>query len=83
MLRWWHYGFDPMMEGLQFLNIWVLLPDLPLFFWTREDLTTIGDHLGWFIHMDSEMLFRADKRLGQILVEIKMHEGFHEKIVID
>jgi hypothetical protein len=52
MLKWWRISFDPAQDYFQFRHLWVLLPGLPLNFWSVKALTTIGNTLGHFISVD-------------------------------
>ena len=42
MLKRWRLAFNPDTDYFQFRHLWVLLPGLPLHFWTKEVIRAIG-----------------------------------------
>jgi hypothetical protein len=63
--------------------LWVLLPGLPLHLWNEKALQAIGNSIGHFICVDSKTFTGPDKKMARILVEIDIHEGLLESLVID
>jgi hypothetical protein len=61
----------------------VLLPGCPLVFWNLEAFKAIGDSLGKFLHVDPQVLSGQDRRVGNILVEFDLHQGFPAELEID
>jgi hypothetical protein len=45
--------------------MWVLLPGLPLNFWSLKALMAIGNSIGRFIGVDEQALGAPDRKLGQ------------------
>jgi len=64
MLKRWRISFDPAQDYFQFRHLWVLLPDLPLNFWSLKTLMAIGNSIGRFISVDEQALDASDKKNG-------------------
>jgi len=83
MLKRWRMAFDPQTEYFHPRHFWVLLSGLPIHFWNEGALKAIGDSLGHFISLAESALRNADRKVGQILVEIDIHGGLHELLDIE
>jgi hypothetical protein len=83
MLKRWRMAFNPDSDYFQFRHLWVLLPGLPLHFWTKEAIRAIGDSLGKFIAFDSASFTGSARKMGRVLVEIDITAGLPEKLEID
>jgi len=82
MLKCWRLSFDPAQDYFQFRHLWVLLPGLPLNFWTLKVLMVIGNSIGHFIGVYEQALGALDRKLGQVLVEVDIHSGLLETLDI-
>jgi hypothetical protein len=83
MLKRWRVAFDPITEHFQHRHLWVLLPRLPIHFWTEGAMKAIGNALGRFISLDNSSLQNSSRKLGRILVEIDIHEGLPKILDIE
>jgi hypothetical protein len=82
MLKRWRLAFNPDTDYFQYRHLWVLLPGLPLHFWTKEAIRAIGDTLGRFISFDSGSLSGSSRKMGKVLVEIDITAGLPENLEI-
>jgi hypothetical protein len=82
MLKRWRVSFDPATEYFRLRHLWVLLPGLPLQYWTEKALAAIGNELGRFISLDDSHLKGSDRNMARILVEMDIHAGLPETLDI-
>jgi len=83
MLKCWRIAFNPDSHYFQLRQLWVLLPGLPLFLWNEAALKAIGDTLECFIALDTKLLNSSQRKMGRVLVEIDIYNGFPETIEIE
>jgi hypothetical protein len=83
MLKRWRLAFNPDTEFFQLRHLWVLLPGLPLHLWNEGALTAIGNSLGTFIALDTQLLSGPLRKMGRVLVEIDITSGLPETLEID
>jgi hypothetical protein len=74
-LKPWSVDFDPARESVSVMKVWAILPGLPLAFWTREALETIGNKLGAFVGLEPNWATKNDRRWAWIQVEVNVREG--------
>jgi hypothetical protein len=82
MLKRWRLAFNPDTEYFQLRHLWVLLPGLPLHLWNEEALTAIGNSLGTFIALDTQLLNGSLRKMGRVLVEIDITTNLPETLEI-
>jgi hypothetical protein len=56
ILKRWRVSFDLAMDYFRLHHLWVLLPSLPLHYWTEKSLAAIGNELRRFIYLDDNIL---------------------------
>jgi hypothetical protein len=84
MLKRWRVAFDPRTEYFHYRHLWVLLSGLlPLHLWNEGAMRAIGDALGRYITLDSSTLENTVRKVGRVLVEIDIHGGLLEELVIE
>jgi hypothetical protein len=76
-------AFDPRTEHFQYRHLWILLPGFPLHMWNEGALRAIGDALGRFIMLDISIMEKSVRKVGRILVEVDIHGGLPEELVIE
>jgi hypothetical protein len=76
MLKRWWISFDPASNYFRLRHLWVLLPGLPLQYWTDKALAAIGNELGRFICLDDSLLKGSDRKMARILVELDVQRGY-------
>ena len=72
MMKIWKYDFNAMIKGIKLRHLWVLLPVLPFVLWNKEALVVVRNHLDRFPHLEENILFGVEKKVGMILEEIDM-----------
>jgi hypothetical protein len=82
MLKRWRVTFDPATEYFCLRHLWVLLSGLPLQYWTEKALAAIGNELGRFICLDSNLLNGSNRKMARILVEMDIHAGLPKTLEI-
>jgi hypothetical protein len=70
----WTVNFDPSQELVARNKVWSILPNLPLVFWTKESLETIGNNIGVFIRLEPNWFSKLDRRWAWIQVEVETSE---------
>jgi hypothetical protein len=83
MLKRWRMAFNPESDFFQLRHLWVLLPGLPLHFWTEGAIKAIGDSLGRFIAFDHSSLTGSSRKLGKVLVEMDLSVGLPANLEIE
>jgi hypothetical protein len=64
-----------MREPITHMKVWVILPSLPLAFWTREALEVIRNKIGTFVGLEPNWASKKDCRWAWIQVEVNIREG--------
>jgi hypothetical protein len=65
MLKRWRLAFDPVQDYFQFRHLWVLLPGLPLNFWSYKTLMAIGNSIGGsLVWMNKRLVLQIEKWAG-------------------
>jgi hypothetical protein len=67
----WHPTFNPSKETLTKRHPWVLLHDLPLYFWSKEIIITLENLTGRYICMDEKMFGDSKKRMEKVMIELE------------
>jgi hypothetical protein len=67
--------FDPARESVSVLKVWEIFLGLPLAFWTREALETIGNKLGNFVGLEPNWATKLDRHWAWIQIEVNAWEG--------
>jgi len=83
MIKRWRVAFDPTKKYFSHRHFWVLLPGLPWNLWNEGALWDIGNYLGLFIVVDTESLTTGSRKIGQVLVELDIHQGLPKNLEID
>jgi len=83
MLKCWRVAFDPLTEYFHYRHLWVLLSGLPLYLWNEGAMRVVGDALGRYITLDYSTLENTIRKVGRVLVEVDMHGGLLEELVIE
>jgi hypothetical protein len=82
MLKRWWVIFDPAIDYFRICHLWVLLPGLPLQYWTEKALAAIGNELRRFISFDDNILKDSDRKMARILVDLDVHAGLPKTLDI-
>ena len=78
----WLVHFDLYTKNLDKRHLWLLLPVLPLQFWTRDILVNLVNHVGKLIFINPSMLWEGERTLEKVLVEFKMGDGLPDGVNI-
>jgi len=57
------------------MRIWAILPGLPLLFWSREALESIGNKIGTIFGLDPNWASKKDRQWAWLQVEVNVREG--------
>lgn len=62
--------FDPEKEPMAVKRIWAIQPGLPLVFWSKDALETLGNKLGSFVGLEANWETKHDCRWAWINIEL-------------
>lgn len=66
----WYPAFDPEIDSIKWLVVWVQVPKLPLQFFNKNSLARVGDKLGKTLRVDETTLIASRGKYVWISVEI-------------
>lgn len=79
----WFPDFDANAMVVSTTPVWVRLHNLPLHFWHRKVLITIGNSLGKFLKVDEDRAIRGIFTFARICVEVDLSQGLPDHITLN
>jgi hypothetical protein len=79
----WFPDFNPLTMITMTTPVWVILPNLPLHFYSSSFLPTLGNVLGRFIKTDTNRIAKGFNTFARICIEIDLNQGLLDRILID
>lgn len=70
----WYPSFDPKVDSIKKLAVWVRVPKLPLQFFTKSFLARVGNRLGKTLRVDETTLMVAKGKYAHISIEINLEK---------
>ncbi|CAN1153151.1 hypothetical protein LINPERHAP2_LOCUS19211 [Linum perenne] len=72
----WTPNFKPGYSQVNFVRVWVRLPDNPLDNYDVVILQLVGDNIGKTVRVDGTTLFETRGNYARICVEVDLHKPF-------
>jgi len=79
----WFPDFNPLTMIAMTTPVWVILPNIPMHFYTPYFLSTLGNTLHRFIKVDTDRISKGFITFTCICVEIDLSQGIMDRILID
>lgn len=76
----WFLAFDANTMVISRMPVWILLHNLPLHFWDEHILSDIGNSIGKFLKMDTQLMGERIYTHARICVDVHLSKGLSNHI---
>ncbi|RYR28101.1 uncharacterized protein LOC107646044 [Arachis ipaensis] len=82
-IRQWTPDFHPFGAAINRIPAWVHLPDIPIEYYDKRFLGTVGDQIGKTLKVDMNTASQTKGKFARLCVELDLDKPFHSKYLVN